>query len=39
VARLTEGLHKVAPAAEKAGVCILMEPLAPHLCNVVHTLA
>jgi sugar phosphate isomerase/epimerase len=39
VARLTEGLHRVAPAAEKAGVCILMEPLAPHLCNVVHTLA
>jgi D-psicose/D-tagatose/L-ribulose 3-epimerase len=38
VARLTEGLQRMAPAAEQADVCILIEPLAPHLCNVVHTL-
>ena len=38
VARLTEGLHRMAPAAEKGGVCILIEPLAPHLSNVINTL-
>jgi len=35
---LTDGLRKMAPLAEKRGVCILMEPLAPQLCNVVNTL-
>ncbi len=38
-ARLTEGLQRLAPQAEQRGVCIVMEPLAPHLCNVVNTLA
>jgi D-psicose/D-tagatose/L-ribulose 3-epimerase len=38
-ARLTEGLQRLAPQAEQRGVCIAMEPLAPHLCNVVNTLA
>ncbi len=38
VARLREGLAGLAPQAEKAGVWILLEPLAPHLCNVVNTL-
>ncbi len=38
-ARLTDGLRKLAPLAESRGVSILMEPLAPHLCNVVNTLA
>ena len=37
-ARLSEGLAGLAPAAEAAGVTILMEPLAPHLCDVVNTL-
>lgn len=37
-ARLTEGLQRLAPQAEKRGVCIVMEPLAPQLCNVVNTL-
>ncbi len=36
--RLQEGLRKVAPHAAGRGVTILMEPLAPHLCNVVHTM-
>jgi sugar phosphate isomerase/epimerase len=36
--RLKEGLHKLAPHAESRGACILMEPLAPHLCNVINTL-
>jgi sugar phosphate isomerase/epimerase len=39
VGHLTEGLARIAPAAEKHGVTILMEPLAPHLCNLVNTLA
>lgn len=39
VERLTRGLTGVAKHAERRGVTILMEPLAPHLCNVVHTLA
>ena len=38
-ARLTEGLQRLTPQAEQRGVCIVMEPLAPHLCNVVNTLA
>lgn len=37
-ARLTEGLAGVAPHAAKRGVTILMEPLAPHLCNVVNSM-
>ena len=36
--RLKEGLAGIAPSAESAGVTILMEPLAPHLCRVVNTL-
>jgi sugar phosphate isomerase/epimerase len=39
VARLIEGLRGIAPTAEKAGVCILMEPLPPPACNIVNTLA
>ena len=39
VLRLTDGLQALAPTAGKRGVCILLEPLAPHLCNVVNTLA
>jgi D-psicose/D-tagatose/L-ribulose 3-epimerase len=38
VARLTEGLHALAPRAEARNVFVLMEPLAPHLCNLVNTL-
>jgi sugar phosphate isomerase/epimerase len=37
--RLAEGLSKVAPQAARRGVTILVEPLAPHLCNVVNTMA
>ncbi len=37
--RLVEGLAEVAPHAEQRGVKILMEPLAPHLCDVVNTMA
>ena len=36
--RLAAGLAEVAPHAEARGVQILMEPLAPHLCDVVNTL-
>lgn len=39
VERLTEGLSRMAPRAEQRGVTILMEPLAPHLCNVVNSMA
>ena len=39
VGHLTDGLRALAPAAERRGVTILMEPLAPQLCNVVNTLA
>jgi len=39
VKRLTEGLSGVAPQAARRGVTILVEPLAPHLCNVVNTMA
>jgi sugar phosphate isomerase/epimerase len=38
VRRLREGLAEVAPHADERGVTILIEPLAPHLCNVVTTL-
>lgn len=37
--RLAEGLAKVAPDAEARQVRILLEPLAPHLCDVVNNLA
>ena len=36
--RLSEGLAAVAPAAEARRVRILLEPLAPHLCDVVNNL-
>jgi sugar phosphate isomerase/epimerase len=38
VQRLREGLAQVAPHAAERGVVILLEPLAPHLCNVITTL-
>jgi sugar phosphate isomerase/epimerase len=38
VKRLTEGLAKLAPRAAQRGVTILVEPLAPHLCNVINTM-
>jgi D-psicose/D-tagatose/L-ribulose 3-epimerase len=38
LAWLREGLAWLAPRAERAGVTVLLEPLAPHLCNVVNTL-
>ena len=38
VKRLTEGLAAIAPAAVARGVTILLEPLAPHLCDVVNTI-
>ena len=37
--RLIEELAKIAPHADERGVKILMEPLAPHLCDVVNTMA
>ena len=37
--RLAEALSKAAPQASRRGVTILLEPLAPHLCNVVNTMA
>jgi D-psicose/D-tagatose/L-ribulose 3-epimerase len=37
--RLTDGLQRMAPLAARRNVTILMEPLAPQLCNVVNTLA
>jgi D-psicose/D-tagatose/L-ribulose 3-epimerase len=39
IARLIEGLHSLAPHAAKQDVTILVEPLAPQLCNVINTLA
>ena len=36
--RMAEGLAAVAPDAEARGVRILLEPLAPHLCDVVNNL-
>ncbi|MEX2260932.1 MAG: sugar phosphate isomerase/epimerase family protein [Bryobacteraceae bacterium] len=38
VERLTGGLARLAPHAERTGVTILMEPLAPHLCNLVNSM-
>lgn len=38
VGRLIDGLSALAPHARERGVTILMEPLAPHLSNVVNTL-
>lgn len=38
VKRLSEGLHGIAPQAKALGVTVALEPLAPHLCNVIHTL-
>jgi D-psicose/D-tagatose/L-ribulose 3-epimerase len=35
---LAEGLAKIAPHARNRNVTILMEPLAPHLCNVVNSM-
>lgn len=35
---LTDGLAAMAPLARNQGVTVLMEPLAPHLCNVINTL-
>jgi D-psicose/D-tagatose/L-ribulose 3-epimerase len=37
--RLAEGLARIAPHASRRGVTILLEPLAPHLCNVVNSMA
>ncbi len=37
--RLTDGLRALAPIAESRSVSVLVEPLAPHQCNVVTTLA
>ena len=36
--RLKDGLAEVASQAEQQGVTILLEPLAPHLCDVVNSL-
>lgn len=38
VERLTDGLSRVSSHAERRGVTVLMEPLAPHLCNVVNSM-
>jgi D-psicose/D-tagatose/L-ribulose 3-epimerase len=38
VRTLTEGLVRMVPLAVNRGVTILVEPLAPHLCNVINTL-
>ena len=37
--RVAEALSRVAPHATGRGVTILLEPLAPHLCNVINTMA
>lgn len=37
--RIIEGLAELAPRAESRQVTILLEPLAPHLSNIFHTLA
>lgn len=37
--RVIEGLAALAPHAESKKVTILLEPLAPHLSNIFHTLA
>jgi sugar phosphate isomerase/epimerase len=38
MARIKEGLATVAPAAEARRVTIMVEPIAPHLCDVINTL-
>ncbi len=38
VKRLVDGLNAAAPRAKSRGVSILIEPLAPHLCNVINSL-
>ena len=38
IARIKEGLTEVAPAAAARHVTIMVEPLAPHLCDVINTL-
>ncbi len=38
IQRLTEGLSALAPHAAQRRVTILVEPLAPNLCNVINTL-
>jgi sugar phosphate isomerase/epimerase len=37
--RIIEGLQGLAGNAAKAKVTILVEPLAPHLCNVINSMA
>ena len=37
--RLADGLAALAPHARSRGVTISLEPLAPHLCNIIQTLA
>jgi sugar phosphate isomerase/epimerase len=39
VKRLRDGMAECAPHAGERGVLLLAEPLAPHLCNVMTTLA
>jgi D-psicose/D-tagatose/L-ribulose 3-epimerase len=36
--RLISGLHRMAPLAAERNVTILIEPLAPQLCNIINTL-
>jgi sugar phosphate isomerase/epimerase len=38
VKHLTDGLARMAPRAAQRKVTILLEPLAPHLCNVINTM-
>ncbi len=38
IQRLTDGLSALAPHAAQRGVTVLVEPLAPKLCNVINTL-
>jgi sugar phosphate isomerase/epimerase len=38
IERLKDGLSAVSPQAAQRGVTILVEPLAPNLCNVINTL-
>ena len=39
MARLQDGLAALAPHAAERGVVIMPEPLAPHLCDVLNTMA
>ncbi len=38
VARIKEGLARMAPAAETSRVTIMVEPLAPQFCDVINTM-